>query len=70
MTAMPHPVDSRLRGNDGLGVVGVGLFHPRSRVRHWDRLWPSAVKGEGILLVGVVLCRPTTAPLDCGLDPQ
>ena len=23
---LPHPVDSRLRGNDGPGKVGVGLF--------------------------------------------
>ena len=22
-------------------------FHPHSRVRHWDRLWSSIVKGEG-----------------------
>ena len=35
-----------LRGNDG-SVWLVWLVRPRSRVRHWDRLWSSAVKGEG-----------------------
>ena len=25
---LPHPVDSRLRGNDGPGKVGLGCWHP------------------------------------------
>ena len=36
--------------NDGPGLV-LSCFTLCSRVRHWDRLWSSAVKGE----VGVVL---------------
>ena len=70
----PHPVDSRLRGNDGPGrpsslwiadqvrndgipvhalwiadqVRNDGLvFTLCSRVKHWDRLWSSSIKGEG-----------------------
>ena len=30
-------------------------FHPHSRVMHWDRLWSSIVKGEGIWSVGLDL---------------
>ena len=33
-------------------------FTLRSRVRHWDRLWSSAVKGEGVWLV-LSCCHPT-----------
>ena len=54
-------------------VTGVGVLISPSdpSVRHWERLWSSAVKGEGDS-VGVVLfhpCRPA-APLDCGSSPQ
>ena len=37
-----------------------------SRVRHWDRLWSSLVKGEGDS-VGVVLLLPR--PVDTALKP-
>ena len=36
--------------NDGPGIlVDIVLFTLCSRVKHWDRLWSSAIKGEGIL---------------------
>ena len=33
------------------------VFTLCSRVRHWDRLWSSAVKGEGILSVVLAFCH-------------
>ena len=46
----------RCGGLRGLGCFG--LVHPHSRVRHWDRLWSSLVKGEGEFggCVGLVVC--------------
>ena len=38
--------------------MGVLIFTLCSRVRHWDRLWSSAVKGEGMWLV-LSCCHPT-----------
>ena len=29
------------------GIAALHDFHPHSRVRHWDGLWSSLVKGEG-----------------------
>ena len=34
-----------------------------SRVKHWDRLWSSAVKGEGDSVGVVLLTRATLPPL-------
>ena len=31
-------------------------------VRHWDRLWSSAAKGEGILSVVLACCCPAHPP--------
>ena len=45
------------------GVGWFGLFHPRSHVRHWDRLWYSAAKGEGIPSVVLYCCCPARPPL-------
>ena len=36
-----------------------GLFTLCSRVRHWDRLWSSAVKGEGCMVVLACFTRAT-----------
>ena len=68
-------VDSRLRGNDGLRDYedlqdwddALHRFHPHSRVRHWDRLWSSAVKGEGDSVGCFVLLSPH--PVDTALKP-
>ena len=76
----------------GLGVAGTVchrgvLISPSApSVRRWDRLWSSAVKGEGdsvgVVLFTCVTLPPcgycleasmtarSTAPLDCGSSPQ
>ena len=47
------------------GIAALHDFHPHSRVRHWDRLWSSLVKGEGIW--SVVLALLYALPLTSGL---
>ena len=47
------------------GIAALHDFHPHSRVRHWDRLWSSLVKGEGDSVGCVVLL--TARPLTSGL---
>ena len=67
-----HPVDSRLRGNDG--VLVLSCFTLCSRVRHWDRLWSSLVKkGERDCVGCVVLFHPHLSPLpsrERGIPPH
>ena len=50
------------------GIAALHDFHPHSRVRHWDRLWPSLVKGEGDSVGCVGLFHPRLAP-PCGFPP-
>ena len=47
------------------GIAALHDFHPHSRVRHWDRLWSSLVKGEGEFggCVGLLLPRPVDTAL-------
>ena len=59
VACLPRPVDSRLRGNDG--VLVLACFHP-----HLSPL-PSRERGIGCCFV---LRRPTATPLGCGSSPQ
>ena len=45
--------------------VGVLISPSAPSVRHWDRLCPSAVNGEGILSVVLACCVP--CPVDSSL---